>query len=40
MVKSIHSECESYLEGVPHYEEKLEKAKALISELDQNYKQQ
>ena len=40
MVKSIHSECESYLEGVPHYEEKLEKAKGLISELDQNYKQQ
>lgn len=40
MVKSIHGECESYLEGVPHYEEKLEKAKALIGELDQNYKQQ
>ena len=40
MIKSIHGECESYLEGVPHYEEKLEKAKKLISELDQNYKQQ
>ena len=40
MVKSIHGEFESYLEGVPHYEEKLEKAKALIGELDQNYKQQ
>jgi hypothetical protein len=38
MVKSIHGECESYLEVVPHYEEKLEKAKALISELDVNYK--
>ena len=34
MIKSIHGECESYLEGVPHYEEKLEKAKALIVELD------
>ena len=40
MIKSIHGECESYLEGVPHYEEKLEKAKALIAELDQTYKQQ
>lgn len=40
MVKSIHGECESYLEGVPHYEEKLEKAKGLIIELDQTYKQQ
>ena len=40
MVKSIYGECESYLDGVPHYEEKLEKAKALISELDQTYKQQ
>ena len=40
MIKSIHGECESYLEGVPHYEEKLQKAKELISELDQNYKQQ
>jgi hypothetical protein len=39
MVKSIHGECESYLEGVPHYEEKLEKAKGLIIELDQTYKQ-
>jgi len=34
MIKSIHGECESYLEGVPNYEEKLEKAKKLISELD------
>jgi len=40
MIKSIHGECESYLEGVPHYEEKLEKSKALIAELDVNYKQQ
>lgn len=40
MIKSIHGECESYLQGVPHYEEKLEKAKGLIAELDQNYKQQ
>lgn len=40
MIKSIHGECESYLEGVPHYEEKLEKSKQLIIELDQNYKQQ
>jgi hypothetical protein len=38
MIKSIHAECESYLDGVPHYEEKLEKSKQLISELDQNYK--
>ena len=40
MIKSIHGECESYLQGVPHYEEKLEKAKTLISELDSNFKQQ
>ena len=40
MIKSIYGECESYLEGVPHYEEKLEKAKQLIAELDQTYKQQ
>ena len=40
MIKSINAECESYLDGVPHYEEKLEKSKQLISELDQNYKQQ
>lgn len=40
MIKSIYGECESYLDGVPHYEEKLEKAKLLITELDQTYKQQ
>ena len=40
MIKSIHGECESYLQGVPHYEEKLEKAKGLIAELDSTYKQQ
>lgn len=40
MIKSIHGECESYLDGVPHYEEKLKKSEDLIAELDSTYKQQ
>jgi hypothetical protein len=38
MIKSIHGECESYLDGVPHYEEKLKKSEDLIAELDSTYK--
>lgn len=40
MIKSINSECQSYLDGVESYKNRLELSKKLIAELDVTYRQQ
>ena len=40
MIKSINTECQSYLDGVEAYQQKLELSKKLIAELDVAYRQQ
>lgn len=40
MIKSINSECQSYLDGVESYQNRLELSKKLIAELDVTYRQQ
>lgn len=40
MIKSIHQECESYLQGIDINKKKLKLTKDLIAELDVVYKQQ
>ena len=40
MIKSIQTECETYLQGVELNQKRLETSKKLIAELDVTYKQQ
>lgn len=40
MIKNIQQECETYLQGVEHNQERLQRAKQLIAEQDVTYKQQ
>ena len=40
IVKSIQSECETYLASIDQHKEKLAKAKKLVADLDVAYKQQ
>lgn len=40
MIKSIQTECETYLQGIELNQKRLETSKKLIAELDVTYKQQ
>lgn len=40
ILKSIQTECESYLQAVPSYNEKLKSVKELVADLDVVFKQQ
>lgn len=40
MIKNIAQECETYLQGIEHIQDKLQRAKELISKYDITYKQQ